>query len=183
MRNPKDIIDEYLVLKCQNGDKKAFIKLVKRWHPRIIRQATWHTGNPDIAPDIAQECWNDILNGLHKLKNSKAFKVWIHRIIHRRSVDWIRQKQKDRENIQNVAQQADALSTHDDHQEKLLLLQNAMKQMSEEQQTILRLFYVENHNINEIGIILSIPKGTVKSRLFHAREGLKKRIKLKYHEK
>ncbi len=183
MRDPNDIIDEYLVLQCQNGNKQALVKLVKRWHPKILKQATWHTGNQEIAQDIAQECWGDVLKGLKKLKNSKAFKVWMYRIVHRRSIDWIRYQQKSRENTGEINEVLHPVEEQHTRQEQVSLLQQYLKQMSNEQQTILKLFYLESMAINEIAIILSIPVGTVKSRLHHARKSLQKRIKLYNHEK
>ncbi len=183
MRNPNDIIDEYLVLQCQAGNKQALVKLVKRWHPKIVKQASWHTGNQEIAKDIAQECWGDILKGLNKLKNSKAFKVWVYRIIHRRSIDWIRQKQKLKEDGGEICEKMVAEDDMDEKSEQISLLQKQMRKMPNEQRVLLKLFYLESLAINEIAIILSIPEGTVKSRLHHARKTLQKQIKMYNHEK
>lgn len=185
MRNYPDIFDELLIIKSQEGNQKALDLLVKRWHPRLIKQAFWTTKDMESAKDIAQECWPAIIKGLRRLKSPEKFKVWANKIAYFKSVDWIRSKQKDRENQKKNSEVTESWEqTRDEGREgKVRLLKRMILQLPEEQQSVLRLFYLEEHSIVEIGEILHIPPGTVKSRLFHAREQLKKKLKRKSHEK
>jgi RNA polymerase sigma-70 factor (ECF subfamily) len=66
---------------------------------------------------------------------------------------------------------------------QLELIKTAIKQLSADHRLILRLFYLEEHSLLEIGSILELSVGTVKSRLFHAREKLKSLLKLSSYEK
>lgn len=96
------IIDEWLVLKCQAGDEKAFSLLVKRWHPKLIMQANRHTQNIEAARDIAHESWHAFIRGLNNLHDPAAFRVWIYRIVSRRSVDWIRKVTRERKVLSSI---------------------------------------------------------------------------------
>ena len=79
------------------------------------------------------------------------------------------------ENLE-VNHDADSNNNSNDDNTKIVL--NAIKKIPENQQIILRLFYVEEYSILEISNILYISKGTVKSRLFYAREKLKSHLNL-----
>ena len=65
MIEPKKAFDGLLVLQSQNGDKKAFSILVKRWHLKFCKQAFWYVKDTDIAKDIAQDCWTIIVKRIN----------------------------------------------------------------------------------------------------------------------
>jgi len=71
MNNPEKVFDGLLVLQCQNGDKKAFSILVKRWHTKLCNQAFFYTKDRDAAKDIAQDSWNVIIKKNIQLKRGK----------------------------------------------------------------------------------------------------------------
>ncbi len=170
------------MLRCQSGDKQAFNILVERWHPKLIKQAFWHTKNGEAAKDIAQDCWQSIFKGLKNIKDPASFSVWAYRIVYRRSVDWIRGQQRDRNIKMDVAVESTPDNT-DNQTEVLDKLKSVIRNLPDNQRDILTMFYLRNYSIREIGKIMGIPTGTVKSRLFHARERLKKYlIELKYEK-
>ncbi|MEQ8425459.1 MAG: RNA polymerase sigma factor [Cyclobacteriaceae bacterium] len=178
MKRTEEIFSEWLVIGCQQGDKKAFELLVKQWQPKVIRQAQWHSKDGRAAKDISQETWTSVIKGINTLKDPARFPVWLHQIVFRKSADWIRSKQKERKiNVEEV--KASLHSEEYDDSDKVNQVLKNLQELEGDQKFILTLFYLEERNLIEISEILAIPVGTVKSRLFTAREQLKKRLKEK----
>ena len=169
------ILDELLVMRTQNGDMKAFSLLVKRWQPVLLRQAYRLTRDDEAALDAAQETWKSIANGIYKLKSPAAFKTWSFRIVSNKSVNWIKEQQKQRalklESDEYVMQEPQS-----DESENVELIKRALNELPVNSKTILSMFYIDNHSVREISQILSLSDGTVKSRLFYARKMLKEKF-------
>ena len=177
MRTPEDIHDEWVVLRCQEGDAAALGELVERWQPRLLRHALRLTGTADGAADVVQAAWLAIIRGLGKLNDAACFRRWAYRIVGFKAADWIRGRQRDRALAGTLAAEGgDPGKTDDEAQNKqddIAVLRAAMKQLSPEQKTILSMFYLEEMSLAEIAHVLAVPLGTVKSRLHYGRLALK----------
>ena len=137
--------------------------------------------------EIAQESWLSIYKGIGKLNDPSLFRFWAYKIVQRRSADLIRKEQRKRASQQQalrespqetVPSEAEAEST-----DAVELMLQAIKALPTEHQRILRLFYLEKMPVKVLAKTLELPVGTVKSRLFYAREQLKKKLKAHTHEK
>lgn len=179
-KNPDQIFDEILVLRYKAGDREAMELLVKRWHKRLIRQVIRTTYEPDIAEDIGQEIWEAILKGIYNLKEPALFGLWALRIATRKAVDHIRRNTRERKIQEELM--IDQVNTEHSENDQGKLVMSALKQLPHTQKTVLSMFYLEKQSILEISTILEIPPGTVKSRLHHARDYLKKQLIENYHE-
>lgn len=181
MRTSDHIIDEWLVINCQQGDRKALELLVKRWDSRIIRRVYFTTQDVSASKDIAQDAWITIIKKLKSLKDPGSFEWWSLRIATTKSIDWIRANQlsRKRDETRRIAQEDFMESNANPSQEILDSLRSAIQELPDGQQQVVRMFYQENLNILSIGRILDLPTGTIKSRLFQARERLKKILKNK----
>ena len=169
------ILDELLVMRTQNGDMKAFSLLVKRWQPTLLRQAYRLTRDDEAALDVAQETWRAIAKGIYRLNSPAAFKTWSFRIVSNKSVNWIKEQQKQRA----LKVESDVLVTQEEQSEELEnveLIKRALNELPVNSKTILSMFYIDNHSVREISQILSLSDGTVKSRLFYARKMLKEKF-------
>lgn len=155
-------------------EKRAINLLARRWHPKLVRQAYRLTRDKEAANDVVQESWQGIIKGLNKLKDPAVFPSWAYQIVTRRAADWIRKLQRERK-INDEGQNEQSESEEADESENdLKTLKTALHQLPNEQRVILDLFYLEEQSIKNISEILLLPTGTVKSRLFYAREHLKK---------
>ncbi|NER14191.1 sigma-70 family RNA polymerase sigma factor [Leptobacterium flavescens] len=183
MNKAEHIFDALLVLQYQAGNKNAMNLLVKRWHHRLCRQAFWYTKDMDTAKDIVQDSWGTAMNKLYLLRDPNSFGSWIRTVVNRKSLDWI--KKNSRENTRKkehiYLQEENSSDKEDPEEDVTLLILKAIKELPAHQQLILNLFYVESHSMKEISKILNVSVGTVKSRLFHAREKLK--LILKKHKR
>lgn len=176
------ILDAWLVLRYQAGEKKALAHLVKRWYPRLQRQIYWHIRDVEAVGDIAQESWYAILKGLPRLKNAERFSVWAARIAYFKAMDWLRQQQQ-RTTMADLREASDYAPEEEDAENRIGLIRKEMARLPDHLRIILSLFYLEEYPLREISLILKIPVNTVKSRLFQAREKLKKSLKIIENEK
>jgi len=172
MNKSKEISDAELVIQYQSGDKKTLIMLVTRWHKKFCNHAYWYTKDAELSKDIVQESWTVIIDKIKTLRQADKFGSWGLSIVTRKAIDSIREQKKYRKMYSYMEanlveeEQINSSPLHN-------LVLKEIKGLPNEQQTVLKLFYVEGYKIHQIATTLNIAKGTVKSRLFTAREKLK----------
>jgi len=175
-KKPEHILDELLVLNAQNGDSKAMAILVNKWHGVLIKQAFRNTHSIEAAKDIVQDSWQVIVRKLASINDPAKFRVWASSIVYNKSVDWVRNQQKQREVLKNHEYEVQDETEEVDHGE---VVRVALKKLPQDQRLILSMFYTDDYSVIEIAQILRLPVGTVKSRLFNARKKLKETLVLK----
>ncbi|MEL6919121.1 MAG: sigma-70 family RNA polymerase sigma factor [Bacteroidota bacterium] len=179
MGNTDKIFDGLLVLQYRSGNKKALSLLVKRHHIKLCRHSYGYTHNIEMSKDIVQDCWYIIINKISTLKDPNSFGGWALKIVTRKTLDHLareKQMRKKEEGYSMVTNDDENTGgNRSDTQELLKTIQTLPKQ----QQTVIRLFYTEEYSLKEMGQILGVSEGTIKSRLFHAREKLKTILKIK----
>ncbi len=176
MNKKSKITDELLIKQYLNGSEKALPILVKKWHKQFCNKAFWLVKDADLAKDIAQDSWKTIIDKLDQLKEPKYFASWALRIVYTKSFDKINANNKSKKYLENYYYSKQVEEEYDatDNNQKLL---KAVYALPEQQQTVIRLFYVQDYSLKEISDLLDVSVGTVKSRLFHARERLKLTLK------
>lgn len=174
----KKVFDGLLVLQYQSGNRKALGQLVKRHHKRLCAHAYWYTKDFDASKDIVQDCWGTIINKLGNLREPNSFSSWATRIVTRKSLDYL---SKNTSRLGKL--KADTLEENHEttgfKDDLIQQMNEAIAELPKNQQIVLRLFYTQEYSLKEISTILEISVGTVKSRLFHAREKLKSILKTK----
>ena len=167
------LIDELLVMRCQDGDRESFDLLVRRWQRRLWRYARRLTGSDDAAWDATQETWIAILRQIRKLSDPAWFAAWAYRIVRNKSADHCRRASRQR-NLADVL--AERQRANDDPTQEGTgdAVAKALRRLPPDRQELLTLRYGQDLNLIEIAIVLGIPGGTVKSRLHHAREQLRR---------
>ncbi|MEP2935731.1 MAG: sigma-70 family RNA polymerase sigma factor [Gilvibacter sp.] len=188
MHQPNHIFDSLLITEYIAGNKKAITVLVTRWHPIFCRQANWYIKDKAVAQDVAQECWVIILKKIGSLKDTQKFAPWALTIVHRRAIDQIRKNKKTETHTSNeMIEQAVDTSTSQTEaiqstQGKLQLINGGIAQLPLKHRIVIELFYKNQLSLDQIASVLDVSKGTVKSRLFYAREALKGLLKNKNYE-
>ncbi|WP_203459080.1 RNA polymerase sigma factor [Lacinutrix sp. WUR7] len=176
--------DAKLVVAFQSGDKKALATLVKKWHLMFCEKAFWLVKDADLSKDIAQDTWKTIIAKIEDLKDTSSFGSWALRIVYSKSLDVLRTKNSERfkqeEYVKNQEVIVEDNNENTTLKRKLLL---AIQDLPEQQQQVIKLFYVEEYSLKEISKTLNISIGTAKSRLFYARERLKTILKNRNYEK
>ena len=164
------ILDELLVLQAQDGDHKSLAMLVVRWHKKLVSYCYKQTNNLEVSKDLVQESWQAILKNIGSLNDPAKFRVWAFRIVHNKAISWIRSVQKERAMEKEALYEANQHAVEDTD---FGPIRRAVNQLPENQKTVLTLFYHNNYSVQEIGEILKLSNGTVKSRLFYARQKVK----------
>ena len=177
-QSPERIFDELLIIQCKAGDKKALELLIKRWNPKIMSYATRNIKNHQGAQDVAQEVWLAAIRSIHRLKDESKIGSWLLGITHNKSMDWIKKNPSTSPPSEKIYSSID----RQDEDQRSAILNQALLKLSMDQRNVLSLFYTEGYSLLEISEILKISQGTVKSRLFYARESLKKAIKIYNYE-
>ena len=171
-RDSEQILTEWLVLGAQSGDSRAMNRLLKKWHPKLMRYAGRLMRDEDAAKDIVQETFITVSRSIGRLRDPAAFPRWIYQILHRRGADLVRRKARVRRNDRTPggicarAADEDALTSNID-------VGNALRRLNDDSYRMVHLHYLHGFNLKEIARITGIPVGTVKSRLHTARNQLR----------
>ena len=166
--------NEWLIIRCQQGEKDAFTSLLKNWEQRYYLYALNRLKDKEAARDVTQECLLSISRSLGSLSDPAAFPKWSFRILERRCIDWLRKTIRERELIQQ--QETVPEVEVNDNTIARLSVEQLLAKLDSRLATIIRLYYLESLTIDEIAEISDVPSGTVKSRLFYARKLMMKAL-------
>lgn len=175
------LFDEYLAASARAGSRIALGQLADRIQPRLLGHARRLTGDAEAARDVVQESWVEIVRGIARLDDATAFPAWAFRIVSRRCARWIRTKQRGRRLDAAYAAEPVAAETSDggERASDAARMAAAMAGLPSDQRAAIALFYLEDLSVAEIAVALDVPSGTVKTRLMHAREKLRRTLNLK----
>jgi RNA polymerase sigma-70 factor (ECF subfamily) len=181
--------DQILVKKVQAGDKKAFDLLVIKYQSRIVTLASRFVRNQADALDVTQEAFLKAYRALPNFRGDSAFYTWLYRIAvntaknylavqSRRSAD----SQIDYQEIEQI-EESDTLKEQDTP-ERLLLkdeiqetIISSIENLPEDLRMAITLRELEGLSYEEIAEVMECPIGTVRSRIFRAREAIDKQLK------
>ncbi|MHB8900786.1 MAG: RNA polymerase sigma factor [Thermoguttaceae bacterium] len=175
MNQNERINDELLVIRAQEGAVEALSQLISRWQDRLWRLAWRLTDDEQAAWDVLQETWIVISRRIGRLGDPAAFPAWAYRITSNKSCDWIRRQRRMRRADETYGQRWYQAEDGTGRTERQYAdLRAALADLDGRDRAILSLRYEDGFSTAEIGEILAIPPGTVKSRLHYARQRLRR---------
>ncbi|MDO5667781.1 MAG: RNA polymerase sigma factor RpoE [Alcaligenaceae bacterium] len=183
-------IDAALVRRAQAGEKRAFELLVSKYQRRILRLLGRILHNQSDVEDIAQETFLKAYRALPKFRNESAFYTWLYRI----AVNTARNHISSKHNQVFVSDQIESQDgetfslldnltdgetpeTHMHNREIIESLQEALEELPEQLRQAIVLRELEGLTYEEIATAMDCPVGTVRSRIFRAREAISERLK------
>lgn len=173
-REKQAVLDEYLVLGCREGDATALQELMSRWYSRLYGYALGQLKDRDAASDATQESLLSISRGIHRLDDPASFPRWAYQIVIRRCADWQRKEINWRArhvtDSASAIDQAPSRTAEPDTNHEAV--QRAIGHLEPELGSVVRLHYFDGFSLREIGELLELPTGTIKSRLYYARKKL-----------
>ena len=171
--NASRVLDEYLLASIRAGDAKAYELLARRWQKKLLGHA-WRLlgGDVEAAREAVQEGWVEIVNGLSRLRDDRAFPAWAYRIVSRRCAREIDSVVR-RRRLAAAAEIEDRDEPSPDSGPDEDRLRRAIRALPTEQRAAIALFHFEEMSIAEVAVALDVPAGTVKTRLMHARRKLR----------
>lgn len=186
--------DLLLVERAQRGDSDAYRELVERYQRRAIAIAVGLLGNPEDARDLVQQAFLKAYRSLGSFRGQSSFYTWLYRILVNLSIDFSRKAYRraeqgmDDANLLDTFAQRSSASPDDylghldgpeqrvQRMELRKRLESALESLSSEHRTVIILREIEGLSYSEISDAVGCSKGTVMSRLHHARKRLQKAL-------
>jgi len=185
------ISDEVLVLKFKSGDKNSFRRLVERYQSKVYSIVLAMIEDKNDADDLSQEVFIKVYRGLTHFKGKSKFFTWLYRITINTCINAQNGRKRRPKTIflsYPVGERGDPLSTQlsqNTVKSPIEILKNkelgakiklAINSLSDELKEAFILREVEDLSYKELSKILQCPEGTIKSRLFRAREEVRKKL-------
>jgi RNA polymerase sigma-70 factor (ECF subfamily) len=177
------------VARCRRGDAEAFASLVRKHQKRMINIACRMTGDYDEACDVVQESFLSAWRAIGKFRGDARFSTWLTGIVLNHARNQLSQRASrsrregvslDSPNSTVNAKFGDGLRSQDaspadrlERTETAAKIQECLGTLDGEQREVIVLRDIQGFSYEEIGAMLKVPDGTVKSRLYRARNTLK----------
>jgi RNA polymerase sigma-70 factor, ECF subfamily len=181
--------DRELIVRAQNGDGKAFRMLVERHQRRAYTIALGLVRDPNDAHEIVQEAFLRVYRGLHSFQGGSSFFTWLYRIVTNLAIDLIRKPgRKDAELVdgQKLDEETEfPLVSRIDGADPINVLrrreiasriQAALDALPPYHRGVILMREVEGMSYEEMAQAMNVSKGTIMSRLFHARQKLQRAL-------
>ncbi|MGZ8162889.1 MAG: RNA polymerase sigma factor RpoE [Methylobacter sp.] len=181
-------LDEELVLRVQQGDKSAYDLLVIKYQHKIIQLVNRYVKDPSEAQDVAQEAFIKAYRALGNFRGDSAFYTWLYRIAINTAKNYLVSRTRRSSDYQVDIQEAEQIENAPQLQgmespERLLLnqeivetIKTAIDKLPEEMRIAIMLREFEGMSYEEIAQAMDCPVGTVRSRIFRAREAIDNKL-------
>lgn len=184
--------DLALVRRAQNGDRAAFRKLYDLYHRRVYQMAVAMLRSHQDASDVVQEAFVRVHRHLPDFQGNSSFYTWLYRISLNLTYDQLRRRKTQRQvdyddtvgraeegadptHLTPVIDGADPGRTAS-RKELAAKIQAALTTLPEHHRQVILLREVEGLSYEEIAKVMNVPKGTIMSRLFHARRKMQRAL-------
>ena len=164
--------DVEAITRCQKGDREAFRHLVETYQKRAVAHAVAILFDRDDAEDAVQEAFIDAFKAIGTFDTSRTFYEWFYVLLRNRCYK-MTAKRRPAENIDDVQLLAAGSGAVDDTR---LVIEKALHSLTREEREIVSLKYFSGLSYDELATHLQIPRGTVMSRLFYARQRLQGKL-------
>ncbi len=183
-------VDQQLVERAQGGDKQAFDLLVIKYQRKLGRLLSRFIRDPGEVEDVAQEAFIKAYRALPSFRGDSAFYTWLYRIgintaknylvaLGRRAPTTTEFDADEAESFEDGEQLRD-INTPESmlaSKEIAATVQKAMEELPDDLRTAIELREIEGLSYEEIASIMNCPIGTVRSRIFRAREAISARLR------
>ena len=179
MKKNSDDIDSVLIEKAKNGNKGAFNILVNKYYPRVYATLFSFTKSKEDSEDLSQQTFIKVWQQLSSFRGDSAFFTWVYRIAINLAKNFVASSGFKKQKINTSIEKAEIdVSSFEDiesaviHEESLNEIKNFINTMPESLKSAFTLREVEGKSYEDISVITDTPIGTVRSRIFRARESI-----------
>ena len=176
--------DVALIQRILSGDETAFESLIKKYQKQVHALVFRKVGDFQTAEDITQETFLQVHQKLATLNDPAKFSGWLYAIVNHLCIAWYRKNRLQTESLQEIhisEIETDAYSRYiaTEHAETTAaaqqdLVKRLLTKLKESDREVITLHYFEEMTSVEISELLGVPENTIKSRLYRARQQLKK---------
>jgi|SRR5579871_2234774 len=177
--------DEILVRRAQKGESRAFDVLVERYKERLYATVYHMTSNHEDANDLVQDTFIKAYKSLNSFRGQSSFYTWVYRIAVNRTINFIKRRKNRNQyslddvdsSIQNDPDLVEMMSHVTPRREVGLAelhekLNEALQQLSDSHRAVVTMHDVQGMTHADIAQVMKCSEGTVRSRLFYARQQL-----------
>ena len=181
MSDQSDVTDAALIEQLCAQDLSALGTLFDRYYAQLYRTAVAILHDADAAEDVVQDCFLRLHQYAHRIDTSLPLVPWLYRVTVNLSYTWVTRRQKRRVSLELLVDQLmspswqspDQLAEHSELQRRV---RQAVHDLPLNQRVVVVLHYLNGLSVEDIAAIVECPVGTVKSRLYYARETLRRRL-------
>lgn len=182
-------VDQLLVERVQKGDKRAFDLLINKYQHRIVSLVSRYVSDPHEAMDVAQESFIKAYRAIDRFRGDSAFYTWLYRIAINTAKNWLvaRKRRPPASDIDAAdAEQYDIesrLKEQGTPENELLreeiktTVYDTIAALPDDLRTAIMLREIEGMSYEDIAVTMDCPIGTVRSRIFRAREAIDEKLK------
>jgi len=182
-------VDQLLVERVQKGDKRAFDLLIQKYQHRIVSLVSRYVSDPAEAQDVAQEAFIKAYRAVKRFRGESAFYTWLYRIAINTAKNWIVARNRRPPSSDIDAGEAEQYAISDRLRENSTpeseLLREEIEEtvfetianLPEDLRTAIILREMDGMSYEEIAVTMECPIGTVRSRIFRAREAIDEKLK------
>lgn len=182
-------VDQSLVERVQRGDKKAFDILVRKYQHKLVKLISRYVFDPNEVMDVAQEAFLKAYRAIPSFRGDSAFYTWLYRIGVNTAKNHLIAQGRKPPNVDIDAEDAEYLEGESDLKEyatpeRLLArdeieetVRRTIETLPEDLRTAIILRELEGLSYEEIAERMACPVGTVRSRIFRAREAINSRLR------
>ena len=171
--------DSVLIERVKNGDKGAFNFLVNKYYPRVYASLFSYTKSKEDSEDLAQQTFLKVWQQIESFRGDSAFFTWVYRIAinlaKNHFVSSTSKKQKVNTSIEHAEIEISSYENIEQvlmHDQSMTQIKEFINNMPESLKTAFTLRESEGKSYEEISLITETPIGTVRSRIFRARESI-----------
>ena len=181
--------DSELIKRAKGGDSTAYDGLLKKYKSSVYNLVYRMVRDVQEAEDLTQEAFIKAFNSLASFNEDYAFSTWLYKIATNNCIDFFRKRKLQTYSLDKPIQYKDSEIQHEIPdpdlnpeksiiaRERTTLIQEAIRTLPEKYYTAIVLRHNEEKSYEEIAEVLDLPLGTVKARIFRAREMLNKALK------
>lgn len=152
-----------------SGDHAAFADLVRLYQPQVWRFLQRFLGDRQLAEDVAQEAFIRVYRSLDSFRYQSKFSTWVFQIARNAAVDAIRKQQR---SLRLIDRSRQLLRDQPASPELGVEIDAALAELSTDHREAFLMVELLGFTYRDAAAVLSVPEGTVKSRVFHARKAL-----------
>jgi RNA polymerase sigma-70 factor, ECF subfamily len=168
--------DEWLALRCKLRRPGAFEDLIKEMERPLLYYVSKLLTDESQGFDVLQEVWLTAFRRIARLEEPRAIRPWLYRIAHALVVDRIRHNASQERAERTWAESPEIAEESYFDAEDAAAIHKALDDIDSKHREVLVLHFLNSMSIAEIASILDCPEGTVKSRIYYAKQALKEML-------
>ena len=175
MKPDAQLVEQVLITRCQLRDREALAELIERYERPIRYFIRRLVNDADLADELFQDTWLTVIRKIDTLANPEKFAMWLYQIARNRVYEQFRRKKR-------VVELNELLEAPDNPEDEILSFEDAARlhqclgQLKPWQKEVLMLRFIESMSYDQIAEVLDCNVGTVRSRIHHAKQALRKRL-------